>query len=72
MSQHRFTMSVDVHDAAALHAAALAHPDAAGESLLHSDGQVDVDACLIILADPSTLPGCSIDYSDSIEVGEEA
>lgn len=64
MSNHTFIMDLRVLDPALLHAAALAHPDCCdGETLLDSKGEIDIAACLIMLLDPSVLPGCKIDES---------
>lgn len=57
MKTYKFTMFIDVEDEAALLAAAQAHPDA-GNFTIDS-----VEAALIVLLDPSTVPGCSISSS---------
>lgn len=61
------TVSLMVEDATALHAAALAHLRNQGldeediaHSLRYADGSINENACLVMLLDPGSLPGCEI------------
>ena len=59
-----FTMALRVHDAETLRRAALKHEDAApDDTFLDDEGNVDIQACLIMLLDPGTVPGCSVHES---------
>jgi hypothetical protein len=60
-------MDLDVHDEQELFEAARKHArerEGMGyeeaEELLRPSGEIDRSACLIMLIDPGTLPGCSI------------
>lgn len=65
-NEFEFTLSTKVHDPHQLRAAALAHPDTQeDQTFLDSEGHVDIGACLVMLLDPGTLPGCSINDSDA-------
>lgn len=58
---YNFILNLDVIDSQALYEAAAAHPDGLSTcALMDIDGNVDIEACLITLLDPSTLPGCEI------------
>lgn len=60
----KFTLEVEINDAAALYDAASKHPDAADAAdadLRDADGEIDVAACVQMLADPgASYPGCRI------------
>lgn len=63
-----FTAWVRVWDPKQLVEAARAHPDAADmvtEDFYLADGEVDIQACLVMLLDPGSLPGCSIEDSNA-------
>jgi hypothetical protein len=63
MKTYEFSMYLRVHDDKELLEAARLHPDAAGmatEEFYDEDGEVDIRACLTILLDPGSLPGCEI------------
>jgi hypothetical protein len=60
---YEFSLWLRVLDPEKLLAAALAHPDAAGDTrddYLDEGGEIDTNACLVMLLDPGTLPGCEI------------
>lgn len=64
----RFIVDLRVDDAAQLREAALLHPDrGADETLLNEDGSVDINACLVMLLDPGSLPGCTVYQSDATD-----
>lgn len=66
MYECTFTMDLKVFDPETLRQAALKHEDAQpDQNFLDSNGDVDIDACLITLLDPSTLPGCEIHESSN-------
>lgn len=56
-----FSLYLKVFDPEQLRQAALAHEDAYPDvDFLDDDGNVDVSACLRMLLDPGSLPGCDI------------
>lgn len=67
---HRITIDVEVHDPEALYVAAQEaairermRPEEA-DAILRPDGEIDVDACLQMLADPGvSWPGTEIQQS---------
>ena len=59
---YTFKMDLRVLDKQALYNAAAAHPDST-EFLMDQYGEVDVEACLITLLDPTFLAGCEIQES---------
>jgi hypothetical protein len=59
---YQFTMLIDVQDKRALIKAARKHPD--GDASVKT-----VEQALVVLIDPSTLPGCEIMNSESIFAG---
>lgn len=69
---YEFSVYLDVHSPESLRAAAVERavedgyddPEAA---VLDVDGKLDISACLIILLDPGSLPGC--DIIDSVAEG---
>lgn len=64
----RFILDLKVFDAEQLHAAALQHPDwDEDETLRLDDGSVDIHACLIMLLDPGSIPGCTVYLSDATD-----
>lgn len=73
MTYATFHMDVRVHDAKALYQAALQHltkvdgltDDGARDFLGGggTPGQIDINACLVALLDPGSLPGCDIQES---------
>lgn len=72
--EYEFTMGLRVYDDNQLLAAALAHPDTAAadmarDDFLDADGHIDIAACLVMLLDPGSLPGCSIHDSSAGVVG---
>lgn len=61
---------VKVHDKEALFEAAMKHaqeadglPEDEALELLKPDGEIDTGACLTVIADPGSIPGCEIDQS---------
>lgn len=62
-----FTLWLSVDDPKQLLRAALAHPDAVINAMKEADFRdeagVDIQACLEMLLDPGSLPGCSIQSS---------
>lgn len=67
---YEFGIWLTVHDPAILRAAALEHEDAQpDDTFLASDGSVDVEACLVMVLDPGSLPGCSIQSSSASPAG---
>ncbi len=68
MDNYVFTMWLSVHTPEALRQAALAHEDAApSDTFLREDGTVDIEACLVMMLDPSSLPGCTVQSSTASE-----
>lgn len=64
----RFILDLKVFDPAHLREAALKHEDrSADETLLNEDGSVDIHACLIMLLDPGSIPGCTVYQSDATD-----
>lgn len=73
MTYATFHMDVRVHDAKALYQAALQHltkvdglTGAEARDLLAGDepaDRIDINACLVALLDPGSLPGCDIQES---------
>lgn len=66
-----FTSEIRVWDPKQLVEAARAHPDAAGmatEDFYLGDGEVDIEACLVMLLDPGSLPGCAMEGSTATNV----
>jgi hypothetical protein len=66
-----FSLYLQVNDPEQLLAAALAHPASADnqvgrEAYLDDAGQIDTGACLKMLLDPGSLPGCKI-FDSSVE-----
>lgn len=71
-SRYEFSLYLSVDDKAQLLAAARAHDDAEGmeeKDFLNDDGSVDVSACLRMLLDPGSLPGCNI-FDSNVEGSE--
>lgn len=65
-----FTMWLSVYDPEDLKAAAMQHVDAKDSTSAdfeNSDGSVDISACLTMLLDPGSLPGCSIQSSGAVQ-----
>lgn len=65
-----FTAWIEVHDENQLLQAARSHPDAADmvtEDFHDDEGNVDIGACLVMLLDPGSLPGCEIVESGATE-----
>jgi hypothetical protein len=62
--QYRVTIELTVDGIAELFEAATERATAEGihnhAELLTNDNDVDISACLVMLLDPGTLPGCSI------------
>ena len=59
---------VKVHDKEALLEAAMKHaqevdglPEAEALELLQPDGEIDQGACLTMIVDPGSIPGCEIE-----------
>lgn len=64
---YEFSMYLDVHDPESLLKAARERADEEGygneeleQDLHNEDGSIDISACLTILLDPGSLPGCDI------------
>lgn len=57
--QYEFFLSISVHSPSALRLLSLSHKNAGGSTFLREDGQVDVEECLGILLDRSSLAGCT-------------
>lgn len=62
-----FSALLKVQDPEALRQAALSHLDCDPDATLMVRGEVDIRACLVILLDPSVLPGCEIIESTAEE-----
>jgi hypothetical protein len=62
-----FTMWLNVKDVDLLHDAASKHPDCEDPAeLKNKDGSINnIRACLIMLLDPGSLPGCTIQASNA-------
>lgn len=68
---HTITIELEVHDATALLAAAKERATADGapiDGLTGADGEPDTAACLVMLLDPGSLAGCSIEHSSAEEI----
>jgi len=67
---YEFGIWLTVHDAEILRAVALRHEDAQPDDTFQfEDGSVDVEACLVMVLDPGSLPGCSIQSSSASPAG---
>lgn len=69
--QFDFSISLEVNDDLALLHAARNHPDAEGmatEEFYDDAGDIDIKVCLVMLLDPSILPGCEIQDSGAEEI----
>lgn len=71
---YTFTMDVCVFGIDALFNAALRHAIDVDNltasqacELLKPDGDIDVEACLVMLLDPGSLPGCQIIESEAAQ-----
>lgn len=70
MQDFDFTMWIGVHNPDQLRVAAIARAAAEGardNSFLDAEGGVDIAACLVMLLDPGSLPGCHINESGAAE-----
>lgn len=69
--RYEFRMMVEIDDEQQLFEAALEHAkkesmdEETARVMLCPNGRIDIEACLIQILDPSTLPGASIDFSDA-------
>ena len=70
MTEFTFTMNLRVHDAQQLHRAAYKHAtevdgldDDETLELIGTEGEPNIEACLVMILDPGNMPGCDIGVS---------